>query len=54
MHQEILGDDFLRSHVRDADERQHLVRLSGGKQCVGELKRVRGYHVVVGEPVNQQ
>ena len=33
VEEEVLSDDFLRSHVRDADQRQHLVGPAGGEQA---------------------
>ena len=54
MQQQVLGDDLLRRHVGDPDERQHLVRPPGGEQRRRQLQRVGGDDVVVGEPVDQQ
>ena len=54
MQHHVLGDDLLRRHVRDADEGQDLVRLSGGQQCRRQLQGVSGDDVVVGESVDQQ
>ena len=31
--EKVLGDDLLRSHVRDARQREHFVGLAGGEQC---------------------
>ena len=53
MQQQVLGDDLLRRHVRDADQRQHLVRLAGGEQRRRQLQRVGGDDVVVGEAVDR-
>ena len=54
VEQQVLGDDLLRGHVRDADQGQHLVRLAGGEQRRRQLQRVGGDDVVVGEAVDQQ
>ncbi len=54
MQHEVLGDDLLRRHVGDADERQDLVRPAGGEQRRRQLQRVRGDDVVVGQAVDQQ
>jgi hypothetical protein len=32
MQQHVLGNDLLRRHVRDSDERQYLVRLARSEQ----------------------
>ena len=31
MQQQVLGDNFLWRHVRDAHQRQHLVGFPGGE-----------------------
>ena len=54
VQQEVLGDDLLRRHVRDADQREHLVGPSGGEQRRRQLQRVGSEDVVVGEAVDQQ
>ena len=54
VQQQVLGDDLLRRHVGDADQRQHLVRPAGGEQRRRQLQRVGGDDVVVGEAVDQQ
>ena len=54
VQQHVLGDDLLRSHVGDADERQHLVRLACGQQGRRQLQRVRSDDVVVGQTMDQQ
>ncbi|MCO5563880.1 hypothetical protein L7F22_017531 [Adiantum nelumboides] len=50
--QQVLRDDLLRGHVRDARQRQHLVRTPGREQRRGQPQGVRGDDVVVGEAVD--
>ena len=45
----VLGDDVLRGHVRDAGQRQHVVRPPGLEQGRRQPQRVRHHHVVVGQ-----
>ena len=54
MEEQVLGDDLLGRHVRDAHQREHFVGASGGEQRRRQLQGVGGEHVVVGEPVDQQ
>ena len=44
---------LLRRHVRDPGQRQHRMRPAGGEKCGGQLQRVRGEDVVVGQAVDQ-
>jgi uncharacterized protein (DUF952 family) len=49
----VLRHRRLRGHVRDAGQRQHLVRIPGRQQRAGQAQRVGHHHVVVRQPVDQ-
>ncbi len=51
--QQVLGHDLLGCHVRDARQRQHLVRLPGLEQRARQLEGVGGHDVVVGQSVDE-
>ena len=51
--QEVLGDRFLRGHVRDAGQRQHNMPSTGSQQLRRQPEGVRGHDVVVGEAVDE-
>src|SRR5581483_10451330 len=52
--QQVLGDDLLRRHVRHSGEREYGVRPAGVSESLGQLQRMRGDNVVVGETVDDQ
>ena len=54
MQQEVLGDDLLRCHVGDPDSGRNVCGRPAAQQSGRQPQRVRGGHVVVGQPVDQQ